>query len=133
MFGQQAADQAAYERCGHLIMWPRQGLPARDWTPAGRLFGVVTYRPQRPRALRRGTKIWVDFGSFVGRQDTWWPNRGPLPKGVGVIVEAHWWTDGSTHSRRPVLWIDQWHHMIPAGDVRRAQRHERRLAKRSQH
>lgn len=77
---------------------------------------------------RKGSKALVDFGPPVGVQDTWWPARTP-PRGRFVLVEAHLWPGGGTHSGGPVVWIDRWDSIAPADVLKRARRHERRMAK----
>ncbi len=126
MFGRRARDLAAYERCRHLVRWPPSLEQPLDWATTGRIFGVVSFWPRKPRYYRRGIKAWIQFGPQLGRQDTWWPWCGVPPKGSGVVVEAHWWTAG-THSGGRVLWIDKLIYVVPPLDVRGALRHIRRL------
>ena len=90
----------------------------------GLISGQVVRTYQR---ARRGAKALVDFGPAVGVQDTWWPNTTP-PQGRFVFVEAHYW-HGDTHSGGPVIWIDRWDSTAPGDVLKRANRHERRLAK----
>jgi hypothetical protein len=92
----------------------------------GQLFsGQVVRTYQR---ARRGSKAIVDFGPPVGLQDTWWPGRTP-PRGKFVFVEAHLWPGGGTHSGGPVIWIERWDSTAPKDVLKRARRHERRMAK----
>jgi hypothetical protein len=95
------------------------------WRRPGLVCGQVTRVYQR---ARHGTKALVDFGPVVGVQDTWWPGRTP-PRGRFVFVEAHLWPGPDTHSGGPVIWIDRWDSTASGDVLRRARRHERRMAK----
>jgi len=128
-----------FERFFFEDRWRRDELAWRFWQ------SVVAYRAQVPpshwhrglisgqvvrtyQRARRGTKALVDFGPPVGIQNTWWPQAVP-PRGRFVFVEAHFWPGGGTHSGGPVIWIDRWDSTAPSDVLKRARRHERRMAK----
>jgi hypothetical protein len=94
------------------------------WRP-GLICGFVSRINER---ARDGTKAMVDFGPSVGVRDTWWPRRVP-PQMHFVFVEAHLWPGPGTHSGGPVIWIDRWDSTAPKDMIKRAKRHELRMAK----
>jgi hypothetical protein len=119
----RAHDAEAWARWGQLTSrWRTGGYPGSQ--PA---FGRVVRVYQHARS---GTKALMDFGAH-GRRDTWWPlGLGRPRSGMWLALRGHMWVPPGTHSGKPVLWIDQVLGVYPPDLAKRAQRHERRLARR---
>lgn len=127
MFGLMRFAVRAYGRWQHALIWQDPPHLPNPWPPNQPMLGVVGRSYQR---ARRGTKVWVHFGSYHGQRDTWWEGRRPPARGTYVVVVAHVWNPPGTHSGREVIWIDQVIDVLSPWLVWRGRRHARRLARR---